>query len=139
MATSDWHCDCGGSLGWQQGINLGSYNNQNFVQIPFHSLRVKLMSPCERYGIRYIEQEESYTSKASALNGDDWPIYDADNPRECQFSGQRVKSGLYRTAEKHWVNADCNGAWNMGRKSKREGFARVSRGVVAALGRIFIS
>lgn len=129
----------GVSLGWKQGINLGSCNNQNFVQIPFHFLRVKLMSLCERYGIRYIEQEESYTSKASALDGEDLPIYDANNPREYQFSGQRVKSGLYRAAEKHLVNADCNGAWNMGRKSKHEGFARVSRGVVAAPGRIFIS
>lgn len=129
----------GVNAGWKQGINLGSRNNQNFVQIPFHSLRVKLKSLCERYGIRYMEQEESDTSKTSALDSDELPIYDADNPREYPFSGQRVKRGLYRSAQNQLVNADCNGAWNIGRKSKHEGFARVSRGVLAVPRRIFIS
>ncbi len=129
----------GVNLGWKQGINLGSRNNQNFVQIPFYSLRFKLRSLCERYGIQYKEQEESYTSKASALDGDGLPVYNADNPREYKFSGKRVKRGLYQTAEKYLVNADCNGAWNIGRKSKHEGFAGVSRGVLAAPRRIFVS
>lgn len=97
------------------------------------------MSLCERYGIRYIEQEASYTSKASAMDGNDLPIYAADNPREYKFSGQQVKRGLYRSAQNQLVNADCNGDWNIGRKSKHEGFARVSRGVLATPRRIFIS
>lgn len=125
--------------GWKQNINIGKRNNQSFVQIPFYSLRSKLQALCERYGIAYIEQEESYTSKASALDGDDIPNYNPDNPARPKFNGKRVKRGLYRSQSGHLVNADCNGSWNIGRKSKHEGFTRVSRGVLAAPLRVFIS
>lgn len=121
----------GFNLGIKQEINIGSRNNQNFVQIPFHSLRGKLKALCERYGLTYQEQEESYTSKASALDGDDLPVYNADKPATYQFSGKRVKRGLYRTKEGHLVNADCNGSANIGRKSKQNGFTGLSRGCLA--------
>jgi putative transposase len=121
----------GFNLGMKQKINLGSRNNQNFVQIPFHSLRGKLQALCQRYGLIYQEQEESYTSKASALDNDDLPAYNADNPRAYEFSGSRVKRGLYRTKEGHLVNADSNGAVNIGRKSKQNGFTGLCRGCLA--------
>jgi putative transposase len=110
---------------------IGSRNNQNFVQIPFYQLRNKLKALCERYGLVYQEQEESYTSKASALDGDDLPTYNADNPTTYPFSGKRVKRGLYRSKDGHLVNADCNGAANIGRKSKQNGFTGLSRGCLA--------
>ena len=125
--------------GWKQNINIGKCNNQSFVQIPFYSLRSKLSALCERYGIQYVEQEESYSSKASALDGDNIPTYSPDNPAKAKFSGKRVKRGLYRSQDKYLVNADCNGGWNIGRKSKHNGFTRVSRGVLAAPLRVFIS
>ena len=56
----------GFNLGMKQEMNIGSRNNQNFVQIPFNTIGGKLKSLCERYGLFYLEQEESYTSKASA-------------------------------------------------------------------------
>jgi putative transposase len=118
----------GFNLGMKQQINISSRNNQNFVQIPFYSLRNKLKALCERYGLSYQEQEESYTSKASALDGDDLPIYNANKPTTYQFSGKRVKRGLYRSKDGHLVNADCNGAANIGRKSKQNGFTGLSRG-----------
>ncbi len=120
----------------KQKINIGGRNNQNFVQIPFHSLRSKLKAMCERYGLNYQEQEESYTSKASAIDSDEIPVYNADNPKEYQFSGKRVKRGLYRTKDGHLVNADLNGSVNIGRKSKHEGFNQVSRGSLTAPRRI---
>ncbi len=46
---------------------------------------------CDRYGLIYTEQEESYTSKASFLDGDEIPIYNGDNPTEYNFSGKRIK------------------------------------------------
>ena len=125
--------------GWKQNIKIGKRNNQNFVPIPFYSLRFKLSALCERYCIEYVEQEESYTSKASALDSDDIPTYNPDNPAKPRFSGKRVKRGLYRSQSGHLVNADCNGSWNIGRKSKHKGFTRVSRGVLAAPLRVFIS
>jgi putative transposase len=137
----------GFNLGMKDGINISSRNNQNFVQIPFYSLRNKLKSLCERYGLIYQEQEESYTSKASALDGDDMPVYNADKPATYQFSGKRVKRGLYRSKEGHLVNSDTNGAANIGRKaaralevssskkrdktSKQNGFTGLSRGCLA--------
>jgi len=100
----------------KQNVNLGTHNNQNFVQIPHHLFRLKLKSLCERVGLAYIEQEESYTSKASATDGDPLPVYNSDNPQTPKFSGKRVKRGLYRTASGKLINADANGALNILRK-----------------------
>lgn len=111
----------------KQETNMGKRNNQNFVQIPIFTLRAKLESLCERYGLNYVEQEESYTSKASSLDKDNIPVYNADNPSKRKFSGRRVKRGLYKTKVGHLINADCNGSLNIGFKSKHEGFSRVSR------------
>jgi IS605 OrfB family transposase len=125
--------------GWKQNINIGKVNNQKFVQIPHWQLKSKLSALCERYGIEFREQEESYTSKASALDGDELPTYNADSPKKYKFSGKRVKRGLYRSAQGHLINADCNGAWNIGRKSKHEGFAGVCSGALAAPWRTCVS
>lgn len=111
----------------KQNSNMGKRNNQNFVNIPIFTLRSKLKSLCERYGLNYIEQEESYTSKASAIDKDEIPVYNADNPVKRKFSGRRVKRGLYKTKAGHLISSDANGALNIGFKSKHEGFSRVSR------------
>ncbi len=111
----------------KQETKMGKRNNQNFVQIPIFTLRAKLQSLCERYGLNYIEQEESYTSKASSLDLDKMPVYNADNPVKPKFSGRRVKRGLYKTKAGHLINADCNGSLNIGFKSKHKLFERVSR------------
>jgi IS605 OrfB family transposase len=117
--------------GIKQDVNMGTRNNQNFVQIPYHTLRFKLQSLCERVGIDYVEQEESYTSKASALDGDDVPKFNADNPQTYKFSGQRIKRGLYRTKTGRLINSDANGALNILRKhlnlSKADDYLLIGR------------
>ena len=70
--------------------------------------------------MKYIEQEESYTSKASFLDLDEIPTYDADNLQEYSFSGKRIKRGLYRSKSGRLINADVNGAANILRKSKQK-------------------
>lgn len=109
-------------IGYNPGIkqesNMGRHNNQKFVQIPHHSLKTKLASLCERYGIEFVEQEESYTSKASLLDLDEIPVYNADNPGKHKFSGRRVKRGLYHASNKRTINADINGSGNILRKRK---------------------
>ena len=102
---------------WKRNINIGKSNNQKFTQIPHGNLRLKLRSLCERYGINYIEQEESYTSKADFFANDSLPVYNADNPQEYNFSGKRISRGQYRTCQRTVINADCNGALNILRKS----------------------
>ncbi len=107
----------GYNIDWKRNINIGSCNNQNFAQIPHGNLRVKIKSLCERYGINYVEQEESYTSQADFFANDTLPVYNADNPREYNFSGKRISRGQYRTYQGRIINADCNGALNILRKS----------------------
>ncbi len=126
--------------GWKTRINIGKVNNQNFVQIPFHALREQLTYLCKRYGINYIEQEESYTSLASALDLDNLPEYNADNPKTYEFSGKRIKRGLYRTKNEKLVNSDINGSANIGRKSKADLFKKreVLEGLLDAPRRYFI-
>lgn len=109
---------CGYNVTFQRNSNIGKVNNQNFVSIPFGKVRAKLQYLCQRYGVDYVEQEESYTSKASFLDLDEMPVYNADNPQEYKFSGRRVKRGLYRSADGRLINADLNGALNILRKSK---------------------
>ena len=50
---------------------------------------------CSRYDMNYIEQEESYTSKASFLDLDELPIYDAEKSYTGTFSGKKIKRGFY--------------------------------------------
>jgi len=103
---------------FQNKTNLGKKNNQIFTQLPFGKIREKLEYLCKRYNINYILQEESYTSKASFFDNDELPIYNVDNPQTYEFSGKRIKRGLYQTKNNYLFNADCNGALNILRKSK---------------------
>ena len=109
-------------IGYNQSFqckaNLGKRNNQIFTQLPFGKVREKLEYLCKRYNINYVLQEESYTSKASFFDNDDLPVYNMDNPQTYEFSGKRVKRGLYQTKDGYRFNADCNGALNILRKSK---------------------
>ena len=102
---------------FQQSSHIGKRNNQNFVNIPYGQLRSKLEYLCRLNGIIFVKQEESYTSKSSFWDRDDIPVYNADNPREYQFSGERVHRGQYKTASGKTINADVNGALNIMRKS----------------------
>ena len=103
---------------FQKDVTLGKLTNQSFVEIPYGRLRDKLEYLCILYGINYIKQEESYTSKASFFDRDDIPVYNADNPKDYSFSGTRVKRGLYKTKNNKYLNADINGALNILKKSK---------------------
>jgi putative transposase len=125
----------------KQGINIGKRNNQNFTQIPMFTFKRKLESLCERHGIAVVEQEESYTSKASSLDADILPVWNADNPQTHEFSGKRIKRGLYRTAQGWVVNADANGALNILRKytSKLNEFLGQFRGCLAQPLRVNLS
>jgi len=105
----------GNNKGFQQKSNLGKVNNQIFVQMPFYKLQQKLEYQCKIYGIDMIEQEESYTSKASFWDKDEIPVY--GDSKQHIFSGKRIKRGLYKTSSGILLNADVNGALNILRKS----------------------
>ena len=114
---------------WKQEVNLGHKTNQEFVQIPFASLRFILSYLCEENGINYVEQEESYTSKASFPDMDPIPVYDPADTTEHSFSGRRRPTtykgfykkggfrGLYVCSDGTIINSDLNGAANILRKA----------------------
>jgi putative transposase len=105
----------GWNKGQKDGIDLGSKTNQKFVQIPTGRLKDRVKQLCEEYGVRFVETEESYSSKASFVDLDELPTF-GEKPEGWKASGKRVKRGLYRTLQGWLINADCNGAANIGRK-----------------------
>lgn len=107
-------------FGWNKGqknsTNMSKKTNQKFVQIPTARLKARIAQLCEQYNIKFVETEESYTSKASFVDRDFLPTI-GEKPEGWKETGRRVKRGLYRTGAKNWyINADCNGAANILRK-----------------------
>lgn len=107
----------GNNKQWKDSIDLGRSNNQQFVQIPHAQLINNLKYRAEQNGICFIETEESYTSKASYLDRDVIPIYN-ETDNDAQFSGKRIKRGLYKSKDGIIINADLNGSANIMRKFK---------------------
>ncbi|NES85743.1 MAG: IS200/IS605 family element transposase accessory protein TnpB [Moorea sp. SIO1G6] len=106
-------------FGWNQrnkdSINIGKRNNQNFVQIPTAKLKNRIEQLCIEHGIKFVETEESYTSKASFLDRDFLPTL-GGKPEGWKETGRRIRRGLYRSGKGELINSDCNGAANILRK-----------------------
>ena len=115
----------GKNKNWKQGINIGHKNNQEFVQIP-HAKFIKILYIVSRqYGIMVDTIPESYTSKASFLDKDSIPDYDSKNKEHHIFKGTRKCRGLYVSADGKCINADINGACNIGRKYSESVFDNI--------------
>ncbi|GAB4237745.1 MAG: RNA-guided endonuclease TnpB family protein [Elainellaceae cyanobacterium] len=122
----------GWNRGIKDGINIGSKNNQEFVQIPTARLKSRLAQLFEQHGISFVETEEANTSAASFLDADSLPAF-GEKPEGWKASGKRVQRGLYRTAQGWLINADANGAANiMAKVATQLGFslAEVGRAVL---------
>lgn len=102
---------------WKQESDLGKKLNRVFQQLPISEVMHTLKYLCERYGINYIEHEESYTSKDSFLDNDHIPIYDPDADTQPTFSGRRVSRDVYQASDGTRIHADLNGAANILRKA----------------------
>ena len=134
-------------FGWNKrnkdSINIGKKNNSEFVPIPTARLKERIAQMCEQYGIQFVETEESYTSKASFLDGDYLPTH-GEKPSDWKPSGRRTKGGLYRTANNWYVNADAQACPNVIRKQvstelcslRNISLEQVSRGILTCPQRI---
>lgn len=125
----------GHNKGWKQEVNMGKRNNQNFVQVPFRYLMSILESNCQEYGLRYLETQESHTSKCSAIDNEQVKHHD-------EYLGKRVKRGLFKSKDGFLINADLNGAINIVRKSKvtsMEFTPEMIKGIVAFPKRIRVA
>lgn len=105
----------------KQGIGIGKQNNQAFVSVPYGKLRQCIRIVAAKLQVPVVEQEESYTSKASLLDLDNIPVYKKEQ-EPGTFSGSRIRRGLYRSADGTILNADVNGAGNILRKRYPEAF-----------------
>ena len=107
----------GHNKNWKDKINIGKVNNQNFVNIPFNKVIDIIKYKAEDLGIKCIEQEESYTSKASFLDNDNIPIFNKGENQKHTFSGKRITRNLYKTKNNQIIDADLNGALNIMKKA----------------------
>lgn len=99
----------GNNKNWKQNLNLGKRNNQNFTSIPYATLIKQIKYKAKDKGITVKITEESYTSKCSALDLE-------EIKKQPKYLGKRVKRGLFKDSKGRLINADVNGALNIGRK-----------------------
>ena len=115
----------GNNIGWKKGIKIGKRNNQNFVNIPHTKLFNQILYKGLLNGIEVIFTEESYTSRASFFDKDYLPKYgESDNHN---FTGTRIKRGLYRDSKGNIWNADLNGAANIMRKCSDKAYKGIRK------------
>ena len=114
----------GHNKGWKQEVEMGSKNNQTFVDVPFDMLFRQVAYKAKMNGLTSQLNDESYTSKASFLNLDVIPSYEKDSTAKYEFSGYRKSRGLYKIkGKKKTINADVNGSYNIIRKVAPNAFA----------------
>lgn len=88
---------------WKQGSDMSRLANQKFVNIPYQMLLGQLKYKCENVGINYIENDESYSSGTSFLDGET-PI------KENYDKSRRIQRGLFKSNSGLLINSDVNGA-----------------------------
>ncbi len=108
---------------WKQRVRLGRRTNQTFVFVPHARFIAMLTYKAELVGIRVIVREEAHTSKVSFL--DDEPVQ-----HHAHYAGKRISRGLFRASDGRLINADVNGAYNIGRKAAPDAFGPGGRGWV---------
>jgi len=116
---------------WKQEVQMGKRTNQQFVQIPHARFIDQLTYKARLVGIKVVMQEESYTSKASFLDSDALPTYQAHQAEKPIFSGVRIARSWYRASDGTIIHADINGSFNILRKSNSD-LLQLGRGVAGA-------
>lgn len=97
---------------WQRNSKMNKKTNQKFIQTPYEKFIHQLIYKGEELGINVEEIEEQYTSKSSFIDNDIIPTRFGDY----EFSGKRIKRGIYKSKEDKLINADVNGSYNILRK-----------------------
>lgn len=95
---------------------------QNFTYIPYELFIQMLAYKCENNGIKFVENEEAYTSGTSFLDNED-PVKENYNKE------RRVHRGLFIADCGKKINADVNGAYQILKKVIPEAFSRGIEGV----------
>lgn len=91
----------------RQGKNLGKKNNQKLHGLPYEKIYGMLEYKLKLVGIRFVRQEESYTSQCSP--------YAKKVSKDAAEKSNRKERGLYLVDGKV-LNADAVGAYNIMKK-----------------------
>ena len=94
---------------WKQDTNIGSVNNQNFVNIPFYKFISMLDYKCKLKGIVFKTITEEYTSKCSFIDNE-------EITKHIIYAGERISRNFFRSQKGIVINADINGAYNILKK-----------------------
>lgn len=90
---------------------------QNFTYIPYELFIQMLAYKCENNGIKFIENEEAYTSGTSFLDNED-PVKENYNKE------RRVYRGLFVSNDGKKINSDVNGAYQIMKKVIPDAFSK---------------
>ena len=113
---------CGLNKEWKQDSNMSKTTNQKFVCIPYDMFINQLAYKCQNVGIRFITNNESYTSGTSFL----------DNEIPCKENydkSRRKYRGLFISNTGIEINADVNGSYQIMKKVFPNAFAKGIEGV----------
>ncbi|MBR4589900.1 MAG: transposase [Bacteroidaceae bacterium] len=116
----------GSNKSWKDSIKLGNKTNQTFSYLPYSKLINYLKYKCELAGIKFVETEESYTSKCDSF-------YLEKVSKHEIYSGKRIKRGLFQSSTRKLINADVNGALNILRKVVDDSYVKskiIDRGLL---------
>jgi putative transposase len=118
---------------WKQEINIGSKNNQNFVNIPFLTFINQIVYKCKLQGINVIVNEESYTSRASAMSLDVIPVYKKSNGKIDSDNETNVSNSV-TTTPKVKCESDSNKSSSTNKTVYKFGGYRLKRGLYKVKG-----
>lgn len=90
---------------------------QNFTYIPYELFIKMLAYKCENNGIRFVENEEAYTSGTSFVD-------EEDSVKENYNKDRRVFRGLFIGNNCIRINADVNGAYQIMKKVIPDAFSK---------------
>jgi putative transposase len=98
----------GHNKNWKQECSMSKTSNQKFVYLPYDMLLRQLAYKCEDVGMKFIENEESYTSGTSFLDSELPTTENYDKSR-------RITRGLFQS-KRGLINADVNGSLQIMKK-----------------------
>lgn len=91
----------------RKGKDIGKKNNQKLHGLPYEKIYCMLEYKLKKAGIRFVKQEESYTSQCSP--------YTSKVSKDEAVKSNRKQRGLY-VVNSQVINADVVGAYNIMRK-----------------------
>ena len=119
--------------GWKIRSKLSKSINRRFISLPFYKLIESIKYKALLCGIKVIVQEESYTSKCSAIDREPIEFHlkyaGVRNPTITGKDGESHKhyGQFYSNVSNKYIHSDINGAFNIGRKALSDLFENISQ------------